>query len=104
MNHHDSEQRAKHAAARAQHIAHSAIDDAKLRLQKLREEARQRGEAFLEEVRDRGNDLLKEAQGRGRKVVRTSGEWISENPIQAVGIAFVTGVIVAGLFSRRDED
>jgi ElaB/YqjD/DUF883 family membrane-anchored ribosome-binding protein len=102
MNHHDSE-RAKQAAARAQHLAHSAIDDAKARLAKLREEAKTRGEAFLDEVRDRGGDLLKEAQGRGRKVVRTSGEWIAENPIQAVGIAFVAGVIVAGLLSR-DED
>lgn len=104
MNHHDSEHRAKQAAARAQHLAHSAIDDAKLRLEKLRREAKIRGEAFLEEVRDRGNDLLKEAQGRGRKVVRTSGEWIAENPIQAVGIAFVAGVITASLFSRGGED
>jgi ElaB/YqjD/DUF883 family membrane-anchored ribosome-binding protein len=99
MNHHDSER----AKQRAQHLAHSAIDEAKTRLAKLREEAKSRGEAFLDEVRDRGGDLLKEAQGRGRKVVRTSGEWIAENPIQAVGIAFVAGVIVAGLFSREED-
>lgn len=103
MNHHDAEQRAKQAAARAQHLAHSAIDDAKLRLAKLREEARFRGQAFLKEVQYRGNDLLLEAQGRGRKVVRTSGEWIAENPIQAVTIAFVAGAIVSGLLSRGED-
>jgi ElaB/YqjD/DUF883 family membrane-anchored ribosome-binding protein len=103
MNHHDAEHRAKQAAARAQHLAHSAIDDAKLRLDKLRREARYRGQAFLDEVKDRGNDLLKEARGQGRKVVRTSSEWISENPIQSVGIAFAAGVIVAGLFTRGED-
>ena len=103
MNHHDAEHRAKQAAARAQHLAHSAIDDARLRLAKLREEAKHRGQSFLKEVRYHGNDLLLEAQGQGRKVVRTSGEWISENPIQAVAIAFVAGAIVTGLLSRGED-
>ncbi len=103
MTHHDSNA-VKHAAARANHLAHSAIDEAKVRLEKLSEEAKVRGEAFLEEVKDRGGDLLKEARGRGRKAARGAGEWIGENPAQAVGIAFVAGMIVRGLLSRREED
>ena len=102
MTHHESD-RLKHAAARANHLAHSAVDEAKVRLEKLSKEAKARGEAFVEEVQDRGGQLLKEAQGRSRKAARSAGEWIGENPAQAVGIAFVAGMIVRGLL-RREED
>lgn len=103
MTHHDSSDRAKRQAARAEHLAHSAIDDARMRLKRLREEARLRGEAFVDEVKDRGNDLLKEAQGRSRRAVRGAGYWIGENPLQAVSIAFIAGAVIGGLLSRRED-
>lgn len=99
-----TEDHVKHAAARAQHRAHSELDQAQRRLAELREEAKVRGAALVDELKDRGGELLKEAQDRGQKAVRSTGEWIGENPVQAVGIAFVAGMIARGWLSRRGED
>lgn len=104
MTQHDPSERAKQQAARAEHLAHSAIDEARMRLKKLREEARARGESFLDEVRDRGGDLLKEAQGQGRRAVRKTGYWIAENPVEAVSIAFIAGAVLGGLLALSGRE
>ena len=102
---HNHVAQAKHFAARAEHRAHSALDEAQSRLASLRAEAKARGAALLEEVKDRGGEMLKDAQGRGRKALKSSGEWIGENPGQAVAIAFVAGVIARGWLTRsRTKD
>ena len=101
---HNNVARAKHMAARVQHRAHSEVDQV---LAKLRAEAKARGGAFIEEVKDRGSDLLKEAQEQGQKMGRNSGAWIGKNPAQALGTAFIAGMIVRNWlvrkwFSRRE--
>jgi ElaB/YqjD/DUF883 family membrane-anchored ribosome-binding protein len=93
----------RHMTARAQHRAHSELDHAQRRLASLRSEAMARGGAIVDQIKDRGGDLLKVAQTRGRKAAKSSGEWISENPGRAVGLAFVAGLIVRGLLSRRED-
>lgn len=94
--------RTRHMAGRAQHHAHTELNMAQRRLAKLREEAKSRGEAMIDEFKDRGGELLEEAQDRGRRAVRSSGEWIGENPVQAVGFAFIAGMILRGWLSRRE--
>lgn len=95
---------AKRLAAHAEHRAHSALDKARMRLATLRAEAKVRGEAMLEEVKDRGGELLRDAQGRGRRALKDGKLWIIENPVEAVGLAFVAGAITSSLFLLRRRE
>lgn len=100
---HNHVARGKAASARAETLAHDVLDEAQSRITSLREEAKVRGQALLEKFKDRGEELLEEAQGRGRRALESSKDWVSENPAQAVGIAFVAGVIAHAWFSRDDD-
>ena len=100
---HNHVTRAKHAAVRAEHLAHGVFDEAQTRIASLRAEAKIRSQALLEKVKNRGGALLDEAQDRGQFVLDGSKEWIGENPVQAVGIAFVAGAIAYAWFSRGDD-
>ena len=103
MTTHNHATRAKHMAVRAEHRAQGILDEAQVRIASLRDEAKVQGRALMEQVKSRGSELLDEAQGRGQKALVSSKEWIAENPGQAVGIAFVAGVIAHAWF-RRSED
>ena len=86
-----------------------AFDEAQRRMASLRDEAKARGEALMEEVRNRGGEILKQAQGQGERALEDSKGWIRANPAQAVGLAFLAGVItstvIAGsLLGRGEKD
>jgi ElaB/YqjD/DUF883 family membrane-anchored ribosome-binding protein len=96
MTTHNHVFRAKHIAARAENEAQSQIS-------RLRAEALARGQEVMNAIKDRGGDLLDEAQDRGRVIFDASKEWVSENPAQAVGIAFIAGLIAHAWFRRGDD-
>ena len=100
---HNHVTRAKHLAARGEHRAQGVLDEAQARIARLREEAKVRSQAMLDTVKDRGAELLDEAQNRGQRALAGSKEWVGENPGQAVGIAFVVGVIAHAWFSRGED-
>jgi ElaB/YqjD/DUF883 family membrane-anchored ribosome-binding protein len=81
---------------------HDMLEEAQLRLAALREEAKLRGEAVLDEVKDMGGELLKDARGQGGRAVRGAKLWVIKNPAEAVGIAFVAGVIATALIRGRE--
>jgi ElaB/YqjD/DUF883 family membrane-anchored ribosome-binding protein len=85
------------------------LTEAQKRMAILRDEAKARAEALLEEAKDRGNEILKAAQGQGERAVKDSKLWVMENPAQAVGLAFLAGVITSTViasswFLGRRED
>jgi ElaB/YqjD/DUF883 family membrane-anchored ribosome-binding protein len=85
------------------HTPRELLDDAQVRLAKLRAQARLRGEELIEEAKDIGSDMLVQARRGGRKAVGASKQWIVDNPVRAVGIAFVAGAVARGLFGRRNS-
>ena len=103
MTTHNHVTHAKHMAARAEHRAHNVLDEAEARIARLRVKAQVRGRAMLNQVKDRGGELLEEAQDRGEKALDLSKKWISENPGETIGIAFVAGAIAYAWFSRGDD-
>ena len=100
---HNHVSRAKHAAVRAEQHANGLIDEAQASFESLRAQAKARGQELLRTVKSRGGELLDQAQDRGQQAIKDSREWISENPVQAVGIAFAVGVVAHAWFSRRDD-
>jgi ElaB/YqjD/DUF883 family membrane-anchored ribosome-binding protein len=77
-----------HNHARAKH----AISRAEDRIASLSEDARMRA-----------RELLDEAQDRGQRAFDAAKTWTSENSGQALGIAFVVGVLTHAWLSRPKE-
>ena len=101
---HNHVARAKHGAVRTETHVHGLLDEAQSRIAELRAEAMTKSRALLDQAKGRGTELLDQAQERGGRALKSSKTWISENPGQAVGIAFVAGVIAHAWFRRGGDE
>lgn len=105
MTTHNHVTHSKHGRVRIPRRAEGMLEDAQTRLERLSLNARERGMALLESVRDRSEEMYGQAKDQSLRAVEGAKDWVSENPAQAAGIAFVAGVLFhRWISSRKSED
>lgn len=59
---------------------------------------------IVDDVKKKGGDLLEDAQQRGRVTLKNTENWIKKNPASAIGVAFVSGVVINSWLRKKKKE